>query len=188
MNWYNCKILQNHITKSVVFHFGGNKKKMIKTASYGSKDHSVDFSSTGFRDGYTAKIQLTNSKTGARISVVVVSNIYSFPLIEENWEYPEKENKRCVKTFNRCVNIFEDLKADFEEDDTPGPTLQGFVREAFRYVDVDRKLKTNNRSLEGAKYSEGVSDWRESLYGGHYPPKPTININNSGTVNINNGT
>ena len=102
---------------------------------------------------------------------------------------------RAVKTFNRCVNVVEDLKTEYEDEDIPGPTLQGMSREALRYIDIDRKNVTPSRSLEAAKYLDGVTDWRSSIYGnrmphqyGHPIQPPTVNITSTGSGNINIST
>ena len=126
------------------------------------------------------------------LTAVFMSDVHSFPLYSEAWKYPKEETKRAVKTFNRCVNVVEDLKAEMEDDDIPGPTLQGMAREAMRYLDIDRKNVTPSRSLEAAKYFDGVTDWRSSIYGNRMPHQynhplnpPTINITNSGSGNVN---
>lgn len=74
----------------------------------------------------------------------------------------------------------------------PGPTLQGMARESFRYVDIDRKNVAPSRSLEAAKYLDGETDWRSSIYGNRFPHQygspltpPTINITNTGNGSIN---
>ena len=120
-----------------------------------------------------------------------MNEVHSFPLFSEAWKYPKDESTRAVKTFNRCVNLVEDLKTEYEDDDMPGPTLQGMAREALRYVDIDRKNVTPSRSLEAAKYLDGETDWRSSIYGNRMPHQynhplnpPTINITNSGSGNI----
>jgi hypothetical protein len=69
------------------------------------------------------------------------------------------------------------------------------AREGLRYLDIDRKNVAPSRSLEAAKYLDGVSDWRSSLYGnrlphqyGHPLQPPTVNITNTGSGNININT
>ena len=124
-----------------------------------------------------------------------MNDVHSFPLYSEAWKYPKEESKRAIKTFNRCVNIVEDLKTEYEDDDMPGPTLQGMAREAMRYLDIDRKNVTPSRSLEAAKYLDGVTDWRSSIYGNRLPHQyghplnpPTVNIVNTGSGSINVNT
>jgi hypothetical protein len=185
MNWY--KKHQNVVlclTKAFSF---AQKKKLIKLA-YSSKNHHMDFNAHGSGDGYNTKIQFTESHTGIEIRAVILSDIRGFPLYTENWIYPLDEKKRAYKTYNRIVNVIEDLKVEYEDEGYPGPTLQGLVRENLRFIDIDRKKNTNNRTLEAAKYEPGEADWRSSLYGNRYPA-PNINITNTngGTININNG-
>ena len=159
------------------------KKSPLVKVAYKTKEHEVDFAKQDFNDGYFCKVQLTENKNQTIVTARVLSDIRSFPLFQDIWVYGNNENKRAIKTFNRIVNVLEDTKIDFEEDETPGPTLQGVIREELRYIDIERKRDTHNRSLEAAKYLDGVTDWRESLYGNRYP---VININNSnGVVNFN---
>ena len=160
-----------------------------------SKGHKTEFNDTMDSDGYTCKVQLTESKSRIVLTAVFMNDVHSFPLYSEAWKYPKEEVKRAVKTFNRCVNVVEDLKAEYEDDDMPGPTLQGMAREAMRYLDIDRKNVTPSRSLEAAKYLDGETDWRSSIYGNRMPHQyghplnpPTVNITNTGNGNVNINT
>jgi hypothetical protein len=192
MNWYQEKCQDPIVVHVFEKHFS-NKKKMVKLA-YMSKGHETDFNDTMDSDGYTCKVKLTESKSRVVLTAVFMSDVHAFPLFSEAWKYPKLESKRAVKTYNRCVNVVEDLKAEYEDDDMPGPTLQGMAREAMRYLDIDRKNVTPSRSLEAAKYLDGVSDWRSSIYGNRLPSQqghdltpPTINITNTGAGSINIG-
>ena len=192
MNWYKNKYKEEIILKTSSLFL--NKKKKMRKLAYMVKDHTTPFNDTMDKDGYTCKIQLTESKSRIVLTAVFMNDVHSFPLYSEAWKYPKEEGKRAIKTFNRCVNVIEDIKTEYEDGDMPGPTLQGMAREALRYIDIDRKNITPSRSLEAAKYLNGESDWRSSLYGnrlphqyGHPLTPPTINITNtgSGTVNFN---
>lgn len=191
MNWFKNKSLEEKILMSTVACL---KPKMVKLA-YMSKGHSVAFNDTIDSDGYTCKVQLTESKNRIVLTAVFMNDVHSFPLYSESWKYPKDETRRAIKTYNRCVNIVEDLKAEYEDEAMPGPTLQGMAREGLRYLDIDRKNETPSRSLEAAKYLDGVSDWRESIYGNRMPGQyihpsgpPTINITNTGAGSININT
>jgi len=192
MNWYQKKCQNPKIIGSFEKHFS-KKIKMVKVA-YMTKGHQTAFNDTMDKDGYTCKIQLTESKSRIVLTAVFMSDVHSFPLYSEAWKYPKQESKRAVKNYNRCVNVIEDLKTEYEDDDMPGPTLQGMAREAMRYLDIDRKNVPPSRSLEAAKYLDGETDWRSSIYGnrmphqyGHSLTPPTINITNTGSGNINIG-
>ena len=194
MNWFKNKSLKEiAILSSTVSMF--TKKKMVKLA-YMSKGHKTEFNDTMDSDGYTCKVQLTESKSRIVLTAVFMNDVHAFPLYSEAWKYSKEETRRAIKTFNRCVNIVEDLKAEYEDDDIPGPTLQGMAREAMRYLDIDRKNVTPSRSLEAAKYLDGETDWRSSIYGNRMPHQyghplnpPTVNITNnvSGDMTINTG-
>jgi hypothetical protein len=191
MSWFKNKSLAERSISVCIMHFC---PKMIKMA-YMSKGHTVDFNDTMSSDGYTCKVQLTESKSRIVLTAVFMNDVHSFPLYSEAWKYPKEETRRAMKTYNRCVNIVEDLKTEYEDDDLPGPTLQGMAREGLRYLDIDRKNVAPSRSLEAAKYLDGVSDWRSSLYGnrlphqyGHPLQPPTVNITNTGSGNININT
>ena len=193
MNWFKNKSLKENIISSSIVKLS-HKKKMVKLA-YMSKGHNTEFNDTMDSDGYTCKVQLTESKSRIVLTAVFMNDVHSFPLYSEAWKYPKEETKRAVKTFNRCVNVVEDLKAEYEDDDMPGPTLQGMAREAMRYLDIDRKNVTPSRSLEAAKYLEGETDWRSSIYGNRMPHQqghplnpPTVNITNTGSGNISVNT
>lgn len=192
MNWYKKYNSNTKVIKEAILCLQ-NKKKMVKLA-YMSKGHETQFNDTMDKDAYTCKVQLTESKRRIVLTAVFMNEVHSFPLFSEAWKYPKEEAARAVKTFNRCVNVVEDLKTEFEDDDMPGPTLQGMAREALRYVDIDRKNVTPSRSLEAAKYLDGVTDWRSSIYGNRMPHQydhpinpPTINITNNigGDMTIN---
>ena len=193
MNWFKEKGLEiNGIASSTVPCF---RKKSFRKLAYMTKGHSTEFNDTMDSDAYTCKVQLTESKRRIVLTAVFMNNVHSFPLYSEAWKYPKEEMRRALKTFNRCVNVVEDLKAEYEDDDIPGPTLQGLAREAMRYLDIDRKNVTPSRSLEAAKYLDGVTDWRSSIYGNRMPHQyghpinpPTINITNTGSGNINVNT
>ena len=189
MNWFKNKSLNEKIITASTVGLS-KKKKMVKLA-YMTKGHHTEFNDTMDKDAYTCKVQLTESKKRIVLTAVFMNEVHSFPLFSEAWKYPKDESRRAVKTFNRCVNLVEDLKTEYEDDDMPGPTLQGMAREALRYVDIDRKNVTPSRSLEAAKYLDGVTDWRSSIYGNRMPHQydhplnpPTININNTGSGNI----
>jgi len=194
MNWFKNKSLKEKTVISSMINLS-KKKKIIKLA-YMTKGHAIEFNDTMDKDGYTCKVQLTESKKRIVLTAVFMNEVHSFPLFSEAWKYPKEESTRAIKTFNRCVNVVEDLKTEYEDDDMPGPTLQGMARESLRYLDIDRKNVTPSRSLEAAKYLEGETDWRSSIYGNRMPQQyghpiqpPTINITNtgSGSVNFDNG-
>ena len=193
MNWYEKNCLETTVLKTANFSLIP-KKKMTKLA-YMTKGHNTEFNDTMDSDGYSCKVQLTESKNRIVLTAVFMNNVHAFPLYSEAWKYPKEESKRAIKTFNRCVNLIEDLKEEYEDDDMPGPTLQGMAREGLRYLDIDRKNVTPSRSLEAAKYLDGESDWRSSLYGNRLPSQqghpltpPTVNIINTGAGNINVNT
>lgn len=194
MSWYRIFCLQQTILKISSLKIYP-KKQVMKKFAYTTKGHTVAFNDTMDKDGYTCKIQLTESKNRIVLTAVFMNDVHSFPLYSEAWKYPKEETKRAIKTFNRCVNTIEDIKTEYEDEDMPGPTLQGMAREALRYVDVDRKNVTPSRSLEAAKYLEGETDWRSSIYGNRLPHQyghplnpPTVNIVNNGAGNININT
>ena len=190
MNWFRNNILQEKDIK-ISFVPLKTKRLMVKLA-YMSKDHSTDFNDVASSDGYNCKIALTESKSRIVLTAVFMNNVHAFPLYSENWKYPKEEIKRALKTYNRCINVVEDIKTDYEDDEMPGPTLQGMSREALRYIDIDRKDVAPSRSLEAAKYLDGETDWRSSIYGNRLPSQqghpltpPTINITNTGAGSIN---
>ncbi len=191
MNWFKNKSLKE---KTITTTMVSIRHKMKKYA-YMTKGHATEFNDTMDKDAYTCKIQLTESKKRIVLTAVFMNEVHSFPLFSEAWKYPKDESRRAVKAFNRCVNVVEDLKTEYEDDDIPGPTLQGMAREALRYLDIDRKNVTPSRSLEAAKYLDGVTDWRSSIYGNRMPHQynhpinpPTVNITNTGSGNINVNT
>lgn len=167
MNWFknNNSNKKNIISSTVDF---SKKKKMVKMA-YMTKGHTTPFNDTMDKDGYTCKVQLTESKRRIVLTAVFMNDVHAFPLFSEAWKYPKGESKRAIKTYNKCVNVVEDLKYEYEDDDIPGPTLQGMAREALRDIDLDRKNITPSRSLEAAKHLKGESDWRSSIYGNRMP-------------------
>jgi len=189
MNWYKEYNLKETVVSRAIFSF--RDKKPMKKFAYTSKGHETAFNDTMDADGYTCKVQLTESKNRIVLTAVFMNDVHSFPLYSEAWKYPKDESRRSIKAYNRCVNVVEDLKAEYEDEDIPGPTLQGMAREAMRYLDIDRKNVTPSRSLEAAKYLDGETDWRSSIYGNRMPHQyghplnpPTININNTGSGNI----
>lgn len=167
MNWFKSKSLEEKVILSSVFDFGPSQK-LVKL-SYMSKGHNTDFNDTMDKDGYTCKIQLTESKSRIVLTAVFMNSIHAFPLYSEAWKYAKGEGKRAVKTFNKCVNIVEDLKTEYEDDEMPGPTLQAMAREAIRSLDIDKKNIPPSRSLEAAKHLIGEIDWRSSIYGNRLP-------------------
>jgi len=193
MNWFKNKSLKEKVISASTINLC-HKKRMTKLA-YMTKGHATQFNDTMDKDGYTCKVQLTESKNRIVLTAVFMNDIHSFPLFSEAWKYPKDESRRAVKTFNRCVNVVEDLKTEYEDDDIPGPTLQGMARESLRYLDIDRKNVTPSRSLEAAKYLDGVTDWRSSIYGNRMPHQyghplnpPTVNITNTGSGDVNVNT
>jgi hypothetical protein len=185
MNWYkNEKTEQKVILAKSLPISVKKRKKQIKLA-YTSKNHKTYFNDVDDSDGHNCKVQLTESKNKIVLTAVFLNDIMAFPLYQETWKYPKKEIKRALKTFNRCVNSVEDIKVEFEDDDMPGPTLQGVARESLRYIDIDRKKELPSRSLEAARYLDGEADWRSSLYGNRLPSQYNINLTNeSGTINF----
>lgn len=181
MNWYKSTLNTNVLVEDTVA-FSPKAKPMVKLA-YSSRSHELDIAKQTNGDGSKIKIQFTESKNQICIVARFLTELYSFPLFEETWIYDKKEMKRAVKTYNRIINVLEDLKADTEDDDLPTPSLQGAAREELRFIDIERKKPLNNRSLEAARHEPGVVDWRNSLYGNRYPAT-TVNINNNGTINL----
>ena len=159
--------------------------RLVKTA-YTSRDHEVSLARQNNDDGTTCKINLVESKNKIEVNVTFMNNVWAFPLYAETWVYPKEERKRATKTYNRVVNVIEDLKMDVEDDEMPTPSVQGKAREELRYVDIDRKKPTNNPVHQAARHEAGEPDWRNSLYGNRYPQQ-VVNISNNGTINITNG-
>jgi hypothetical protein len=187
MNWYRDQLGENGLTiYETVINLSSSKGDLVKLA-YTHRDHNTYFD-TDQGDSYQSRVVLKNTKDYIVIQLKVNTDIYSFPTIDKEWHYSKDEERaRASKTYNRLVNLLEDLKIDFEDNEMPGPTLHGKIEEEIRFVDIDRSKKTNNRSLEAAKYKPGVDDIRQSLYGPRYLP-PTINISNTGGVIHFNGT
>jgi len=185
MNWYSDIKEEITVIAESSFPVKISGKPMTKLA-YSSKRHNTEFNDNDANDGYSIKIALTESKSGIVLTANLMSAVYSFPSYSETWKYEKKEATRAFKTYNRCVNVVEDIKVDHEEEELAGPSLQGLMRETLRYIDIDRKKETNNRSLEAAKYQSGETDWNNSIYSGRLN-QPIVNINNSGegTININ---
>lgn len=189
MNWYKTKKYTEPLGKKIISKRLDlqlvKKRKTFQKLAYTSKSHKTNFAKQSLGDGCFADIELTESKNSVLIAVRLLTKVYSFPLLEETWNYDKKEMKRAIKTYNRIINVLEDLKLEVEDDETPTPTIQGLAREELRYVDIDRKKPTNNVSLEASKQETGSGDWRQNIYGNRYP-KHTIEITNNGTININN--
>lgn len=184
MNWFGRQILQGCrliSDKSFDISISAAKGKMEKTAAYNNRSHDVEYSVYENNDGYSGRVQLVENKNKIVLSARVLNKVYHFPLLEERWHYGMSERARALKTFNRVVNVMEDMKVEIENDETPGPILQGIMREEMRFIDVDRKKGTRNRSLEASKFEPGESDWRSSLYGNRYP-SPPISITNHGDI------
>lgn len=182
MSWYN-DIKDTHLLASTEVPVKVSVRKPMQKVAYTSKEHAVDIAKQANDDSTRGKIMLTESKNKITIALSFYTGMYSFPLYEEVWYYPKEEIKRAMKTYNHIVHILEDMKMDVEDDELPIPSVQGWAREALRFIDVERKKPTNNVSLQSSRFEPGTSDWRESLYGNRYP-NPTININNSGTIYI----
>ena len=181
MNWYQLSLGEPKIIDSKCIKLADIS--MIKTA-YSTRDHEIKYATHDTNDGYFVKVQLTENKNKIVLVAQFLSNLHAYPLYKDTWHYDKKEGGRALKTYNRVVNVLEDLKIDFEDDETPGPTLQGMAREELRFVDIDRKKDANNVSLNASKYGAGEGDWRSSLYSNHYP---VVNITNTngGIVNFN---
>lgn len=184
MNWFNKEYNEKIVFKKT-FYFGSGcpKKADILKLSYKNQSHRTDFSVQDDSDGYYCQIQATESKNKITLVARFLSDVYGYPLFEDMWHYKTGQGKRAFKTFNRLINVIEDLKIEMEDDEIPGPTLQSKAREELRYVDIEHKVDTHNRSLEAAKFLNGESDWRGSLYGSRYPERE-ISISNYGTLNI----
>ncbi len=60
MNWFKNKSLKEKSITSSTINLS-KKKKMVKLA-YMSKGHNTEFNDTMNKDGYTCKVQLTESK------------------------------------------------------------------------------------------------------------------------------
>jgi hypothetical protein len=161
------------------------KKATLSKQAYTTKEHTVKFAKPGYGDGCRSQVELTENINGILLAARFMTDIYSFPLYEELWTYPKEEIKRSIKTFNKIVNIVEDMKTEVEDKNLPTPSIQGTAREELRYIDTERKKPVNNRSLQAARDLEGVEDWRQSLYGGRYAG-PQINIDNKGTIYLTN--
>ena len=108
----------------------------------------------------------------------------------DNPEYKgEPVSKAAITEVRKVLKRYND---DIEQQIAGIEELGGLYRNlALRYLDIDRKNVTPSRSLEAAKYLDGETDWRSSIYGNRMPHQynhplnpPTINITNSGSGNI----
>ena len=189
MNWYKKQKEPTELimqwSKSYETKTAAEGSGPLQKLAYSSKKHELLIPQHNSEDGCEGQITLTESKNKITLGVAFYTRLYSFPLAEEVWHYDKAEMKRAMRTFNHLTHVLEDLKVDAEEEELPTPSIQGMVREAVRFIDVERKRPTNNPSLHTARYEPGEADWRKSLYGNRYP-QPTIQINNNGTININN--
>jgi hypothetical protein len=140
-----------------------------ESGSYNTKAHTIGFNDTMSSDSYRCDVHLTESRSRIVLSVVFMNNVHSFPLYSEAWKYSKDESKKAMKTYNKCVNLVEDLKVECEFEEIPGPVLQAMARSTFRNVDKDRKHITPSRYLEAEKDLTVETDWRSSIYGNRLP-------------------
>ena len=181
MNWFQCCDANGfQVLLQEVVDISAAPKSQTKLA-HTSRSHDVDYAVYANNDGYAGKVQLVENNNKIVLTARILNSVYHFPLLEEQWHYMPQEKRRSIKTFNRVVNILEDIKVEIEAEEMPGPTLQGLMREELRFIDIDRKKGSSNRSLEAAKFIPGESDWRSSLYGNRYPTPP-ITITNHGDI------
>ena len=96
MNWFKNKSLKETIIESSIIRLGDHGK-MVKLA-YMSKGHNTEFNDTIDSDGYTCKVQLTESKSRIVLTAVFMNSVHAFPLYSEAWKYPKEESKRAIKT------------------------------------------------------------------------------------------
>lgn len=184
MNWFIASKGQDG--KIIHQAFVVLKKPAMTKLAYRSREHLVNIAKQNNEDGVSCKVNLIENKNKIEINVNFINDIWAFPMYTEVWVYPKEEMKRAVKSFNRIVNVLEDLKTDAEDDELPAPSVQGKAREELRYIDVDRKKPVNNPSQKAARSEPGEADWRNSLYGNRYPQQ-IVNINNNGQITITNG-
>ena len=155
-----------------LFHasdFKVSSSKNKEGGRYNSKSHTTGFNDTVASDSYRCDIHLTESKSRIVLSVVFMNNVHSFPLYSESWKYDKNESKKAIKSYNKCVNLVEDLKVEYEYEEIPGPVLQAMARNTFRGLDKDRKQITPSRYLEAEKDLPIETDWRSSIYGNRLP-------------------
>lgn len=80
MNWYKENCYNNN---NILFSSEKSFKKKMKKVAYMSKGHKTEFNDTMDKDGYTCKIQLTESKSRVVLTAVFMSDVHAFPLYSE---------------------------------------------------------------------------------------------------------
>lgn len=141
-----------------------------------NRDYELDFVNTDVNsDVYTLSVYLRkfdhNTKPNYKIMLVLSSSILAYPALEMAWEFEDDNSdyELATRVYHRICDEVDQIKTEFDRSMAPGSVLAPKIREAVKPIAAARQLKKNQVPLDEADLEGGVSDWRMSIYGGHYP-------------------
>jgi len=152
-------------------HVVSTNEKTV-TASRRHKDYEVEFiNSDRNNDIYHLKVFLrrNNLDNDYKIRVVIISDILAYPALDMSWSFDNDSFKLASKVFYRICDEVDDIKIDFDRSMAPISIIGGKVRESLKIISTSRLEKTHILPLDEASLIKGESDYRFSIYHGHYP-------------------
>lgn len=146
-----------------------NSQIITKTAA-SNKDYELDFINTDSNnDVYTLKIYLRRNDEQYKIRLVLISSILAYPALDMSWEFDKEDFELASRVFHRICDEVDSVKTDYDRSMMPVSAVAAKIKEYVKPISVNHQEKTNIPSIDESTKEAGVSDWRMSLYSGHYP-------------------
>ncbi len=126
------------------------------TERYKSDAHRIWVFKVANTQGTAVSLEIKNERDGMMI--------YS-----DYWHYNKKQENRADKTFQSLVKISEQMKDDFEKQNTPTSLVCPIIRAQTKYLDMPYREKTSLGFFNDGLINETEADWRQTIYGERYP-------------------
>lgn len=145
-------------------------QQIIQKTAKQNKDYELEFINTeSNNDLYTLKIFLRRNENEYKIRLMLISNILAYPALDMSWAFEEKEAELASRVFHRICDEVDDIKTDYDRSMMPVSTVAAKIKEYVKPISANHQETTNVHAVDVSDREAGVSDWRMSLYGGHYP-------------------
>ena len=154
----------------MIIHNNIPSNQIVCKIAKSNKDYGVEFINTESNsDMYSLKIYLRRHHDKFKIRLALISSILAYPALEMIWNFDDDEYELSSRVFHRICDEADEVKTYYDQSMMPASTLSAKIKESVKPISMSHQEKTHIPSIDENNKTSGVSDWRMSLYSGHYP-------------------
>jgi hypothetical protein len=121
-------------------------------------------------DPYQVRVYITTLPKREITIAMTLHHVWSGGIIyQDYWRFDLKEKSAAQTCFKKVCKAAEGVIEHFRIADSPNSLIVPHIREATRFIELDRKPSCRIPYIDWAREHAGVKDWRNSIYGNRYP-------------------